>query len=83
LILASYPGATIGIEGAGCDLNITVVSELFADQAMIKQHQGVMATLSVPLGSGRLHAVTLKTHTPATWAALQPAANPGLLQIQI
>ncbi|AMK77512.1 MULTISPECIES: Grx4 family monothiol glutaredoxin [Methylomonas] len=83
LILASYPGATIGIEGAGCDLNITVVSELFADQAMIKQHQGVMATLSAPLASGRLHAVTLKTHTPAAWAALQPAANPGLLQIQI
>lgn len=83
LILAAYPGAIVGIEGAGCDLNITVVSESFADQAMIKQHQGVMATLSEPLASGRLHAVTLKTHTPAAWAALQAPSNPGLLQIQI
>ncbi|ATG89180.1 Grx4 family monothiol glutaredoxin [Methylomonas koyamae] len=83
LILAEYPGAKIAIEGQGCDLNITVVSDLFAEQPMIKQHQGVMATLSEPLASGRLHAVTLKTHTAAAWAALQPAANPGLLQIQI
>ncbi|TPQ27900.1 Grx4 family monothiol glutaredoxin [Methylomonas sp. HW2-6] len=83
LILAEYPGATIGIEGVGCDLSISVVSEAFAGQTMIKQHQGVMATLSEPLANGRLHAVTLKTHTPAEWAAQQPAANPGLLQIQL
>lgn len=83
LILAEYPGALIAIEGQGCDLSITVVSDLFAEQAMIKQHQGVMATLSEPLASGRLHAVTLKTHTPAAWAAQQPSAKPGLLQIQI
>ena len=83
LILAVYPGATIGIEGQGCDLNISVVSDLFADQAMIKQHQGVMATLSEPLASGRLHAVTLKTYTAAEWQAQQAPANPGLLQIQI
>jgi monothiol glutaredoxin len=60
-----------------------VVSELFADQTMIKQHQGVMSTLSEPLASGRLHAVTLKTFTPEAWAEQQAPANPGLLQIQI
>lgn len=82
LIGAAYPGANIYIEGQGCDLSITVVSEQFAGQTMIKQHQGVMATLSEPLASGRLHAVTLKTHTPEQWQAKQPAAA-GLLQIQL
>ncbi|OHX38231.1 monothiol glutaredoxin, Grx4 family [Methylomonas sp. LWB] len=83
LILSAYPGAKIEIEGQGCDLGIVVVSELFVGQTMIKQHQGVMETLSEPLASGRLHAVTLKTFTPEQQAAQQPAANPGLLQIQL
>ncbi|MGZ4958678.1 MAG: Grx4 family monothiol glutaredoxin [Methylomonas sp.] len=83
LIKADYPQAMIAIEGEGCDLKITVVSEQFAGLTMIKQHQGVMAALNEPLASGRLHAVTLKTYTPDQWQAQQPAANPGLLQIQI
>lgn len=83
LIGAEYPDAGIYIEGEGCDLSITVVSAQFAGQTMIKQHQGVMATLSEPLASGRLHAVTLKTHTPEQWQALKPAAAAGLLQIQL
>ena len=83
LIVKDYPKAEIQIDGEGCDLNITVVSALFAGQTMIKQHQGVMATLSEPLASGRLHAVTLKTHTPEQWLAIKPANNPGLLQIQL
>ncbi|MDD1622536.1 MAG: Grx4 family monothiol glutaredoxin [Methylococcaceae bacterium] len=83
LISKEYPNSKIAIEGQGCDLTITVVSEQFAGLAMIKQHQGVMATMSEPLASGRLHAVTLKTFTPEQWREQQPAAKPGLLQIQI
>jgi monothiol glutaredoxin len=83
LIARAYPGAEIHIEGQGCDLNITVVSERFEDLTMIKQHQGVMAALNEPLVSGRLHAVILKTYTPGQWQAQKPAASAGLLQIQI
>lgn len=83
LIIATYPDAQIGIEGQGCDLTIRVVSEQFAGLAMVKQHQGVMATLTEPLASGRLHAVTLKTFTPEQWQAQQPASQAGLLQIQL
>lgn len=83
LIGQVYPEAKIYIEGEGCDLSITVVSGQFAEQTMIKKHQGVMATLTEPLASGRLHAVTLKTFTPEEWQAQQPANNSGLLQIKI
>lgn len=83
LILGGYPDAQIAIEGQGCDLTIRVVSEQFAGLTMVKQHQGVMATLTEPLASGRLHAVTLKTFTPEQWRAQQPAAQAGLLQIQL
>lgn len=80
LIVKEYPDAKIAIDGQGCDLSITVVSEQFAGLSMVKQHQGVMATLSEPLASGRLHAVTLKTLTPEQW---QAPAGSGLLQIQL
>ncbi len=83
LIMRQYPDAKIAIEGQACDLTIRVVSEQFAGVTMIKQHQGVMATLSEALASGRLHAVTLKTFTPEQWQAQQTAAQPGLLQIQL
>jgi monothiol glutaredoxin len=83
LIGADYPHAEIHVEGQGCDLTISVISDLFDGQTLIKQHQGVMATLAEPLASGRLHAVTLKTYTPAQWQPQQPAAGMGLLQIQL
>lgn len=83
LITAAYPQAQIHIEGEGCNLTIGVVSAAFADQSLVKQHQGVMASLSDVLASGRLHAVTLKTFTPEQSQAQQSAAKPGLLQIQL
>lgn len=83
LIAKDDPDAQVVIDGEGCDLTITVISKSFAGQSIIKQHQGVMATLSEPLASGRLHAVTLKTYTPEQWQALRQEASPGLLQIQL
>jgi monothiol glutaredoxin len=83
LIAGAYPGAEIHIEGQGCDLTITVISEHFESLTMIKQHQGLMAALNEPLVSGRLHAVTLKTYTPGQWQAQKPVAAAGLLQIQL
>lgn len=83
LIRQTYPDAVIAIEGEGCDLSIRVVSAVFSGLSMVKQHQGVMAALSEPLASGRLHAVTLKTFTPEQWQEQQPEQSPGLLQIQL
>ncbi len=78
LIAQAYPNAKIRIEGQGCDLTISVVSDDFAGLSLVKQHQGVMATLNEVLASGRLHAVTLKTSIPE----VQPTTETGLLQIQ-
>ena len=83
LISQAYPDAVIAIEGQGCDLSIRVISQAFAGLSMVKQHQGVMATLSEPLASGRLHAVTLKTFTSEQWQTQQSVQAPGLLQIQL
>ena len=85
LIKQDYPDATVHIEGEGCDLLITVISERFSGLSMVKQQQGVMAALVEPLGNGRLHAVTIKAYTPDQWQEQRTATggDNGLLQIQL
>lgn len=83
LIQKDYPDARIFIEGEGCDLTVTVISDQFAGQSLVRQQQGVMATLTAPLESGRLHALSVKAFTADQWQAKQAAGKAdGLLQIQ-
>lgn len=83
LVKNGFPDATVLIEGEGCNLSITVISQQFQALSLVKKQQGVMAVLTEPLASGRLHAVTLKTYTPEEWGDLHKTSVPGLLQIQL
>lgn len=83
LVKQGYPDAGVYIEGEGCDLSIAVISQQFEGLTMVKQQQGIMQTLTEPLSSGRLHAVTIKAYTPEQWQEIQSSSsNNGLLQIQ-
>jgi len=82
LVQQGIPEAKVLVEGEGCDLLITVVSEQFIDLALVKKQQLVMATLKEPLASGKLHAVSVKAYTPAEWLEKQTTKEQGLLQIQ-
>ena len=82
-MLLGIPNAKVIIEGAGCDLTVTVISEQFSDLSLVKKQQLVMATLKEPLGSGKLHALSVKAYTPEEWQALSENSTAGLLQIKI
>ena len=82
LVQQGIPGAKVLVEGEGCDLLIVVVSEQFADLALVKKQQLVLSTLKGPLASGKLHAVSVKAYTPDEWLDRQISKEPGLLQIQ-
>jgi len=83
LVQQGIPDAQVIVDGAGCDLLISVVSEQFGDLSIVKKQQLVLATLKDPLASGKLHAVSVKAYTPEEWQSLQSAKkDPGLLQIQ-
>ncbi len=83
LVKQGIPDATVIVGGEGCDLLITVVSDQFADLSQVKKQQLVLATLKEPLASGKLHAISVKAHSPAEWQALQITKEPGLLQIKL
>jgi monothiol glutaredoxin len=82
LVQQGIPEAKVLVEGEGCDLLITVISEQFTDLTLVKKQQLVMATLKEPLASGKLHAVSVKTYTPAELLEKQKSREQGLLQIQ-
>jgi monothiol glutaredoxin len=83
LVKQGIKDALVLVEGEGCDLMITVVSPEFTDLTLVKKQQLVMATLTEPLASGKLHAVSVKAYTPDEWQALQVDKPSGLLQIQL
>ncbi len=83
LVLKGIPDAKVIIDGLGCDLTVTVISDQFAEQSLVKKQQLVMATLKEPLASGKLHALSVKAYTPEEWQALSENSSAGLLQIKI
>lgn len=81
LVKAGIQDCQVFIDGAGCDFTVTVISAQFADLSLVKKQQLVMATLAEPLGSGKLHAISIQAYTPDEWQAR--SSGGGLLQISV
>lgn len=57
--------------------SVIVIAPCFAEMGRLQQHRKVMNALKKELESAEIHAVGLKTYTPAAYAALKkPAAKP-------
>ena len=71
LIEQGLPGATAQVQGDdGVHFEATVVSEQFQGKLPLARHRMVYATLGERMG-GEIHALALKTLTPAEASATQ------------
>lgn len=70
-IKQAIPDAEIQVEGADCNFSVVVLSQQFEKMMPVKRQQRILACFSDLLGSGALHALSVKAHTPAEWAKLQ------------
>ena len=68
-IAAALPCEHIQVDGDGHHWFAVIVSPKFEGKRLIARHQMVYATLDVELASEALHALSMKTLTPAEWAA--------------
>ena len=59
----------LSLEGDGRHWFATIVSAEFERQHAIKRHQKVYATLGAKMHTDEVHALSMKTYTPAEWAA--------------
>ncbi|MFT6915103.1 MAG: acid stress-induced BolA-like protein IbaG/YrbA [Motiliproteus sp.] len=71
LIEQQLEGCEVITAGEGCSFEVTVVGELFAGLSPVKKQQLVYGCVTAQIADGSIHAVKIKTYTPAQWLALQ------------
>ena len=74
IIAAGLPCEHLHVEGDGRHWFATLVSAEFEGKRLIQRHQRVYATLGEKIKTDEVHALSMKTYTPAEW---QAAANPA------
>jgi len=69
LIAAGLACEHIELTGDGRHWYATIVSREFEGKRAIQRHQRVYATLGQKMHTDEVHALSMKTYTPAEWAA--------------
>jgi len=67
LILAGLPDCEITVKGDGSHFDAIVVGDVFDGKSMVAKQKLVYATVNDYIKSGQLHALSIKTYTPAEW----------------
>ncbi len=73
-IAAGLDCTHLEVEGDGRHFFATIVSIEFEGKLRVARHQRVYATLGDRMRE-QIHALSMKTLTPAEWAAQQPSAD--------
>ncbi len=60
-----FPGATVEVNSDGSHFDVAIVSEAFDGLRAVKRQQLVYAALNEWITDGSVHAVNMKTLTPA------------------
>lgn len=69
LIAAGLPCEHLEVTGDGRHWSAVIVSPAFEGKRAIQRHQAVYATLGARIQTDEVHALSMKTLTPAEWAA--------------
>jgi acid stress-induced BolA-like protein IbaG/YrbA len=69
LIAAGLACDHLDVTGDGRHWSAVIVSPAFEGKRLIQRHQAVYATLGARLQTDEVHALSMKTYTPAEWAA--------------
>jgi acid stress-induced BolA-like protein IbaG/YrbA len=75
LIAAGLPCEHLQVEGDGRHWYATLVSAEFEGKRLIQRHQRVYATLGEKIKTDEVHALSMKTYSPAEWLALGSQAS--------
>ena len=73
IIAAGLACEHLHIEGDGRHWYATLVSAEFEGKRLIQRHQRVYATLGDKIKTDEVHALSMKTYTPAEWQAAPQA----------
>ena len=69
LIAAGLPCDHVQVDGDGRHWSAVIVSAAFAGKRPIQRHQLVYATLGARMHTDEVHALSMRTLTPAEWSS--------------
>ena len=69
IIANGLPCEHLEVDGDGRHWSAVIVSAEFEGRRLIQRHQRVYATLGARMQTDEVHALSMKTLTPAEWAA--------------
>jgi acid stress-induced BolA-like protein IbaG/YrbA len=69
IIAAGLPCEHLEVSGDGRHWSAVIVSPAFEGKRLIARHQQVYATLGERIKTDEVHALSMKTLTPAEWSA--------------
>ena len=69
LIASGLPCDHLQVNGDGRHWEAVIVSPEFEGKRLIQRHQRVYATLGARMHTDEVHALSMKTFTPAEWAS--------------
>ena len=70
IIAAGLVCEHLELDGDGQHWYAVIVAAEFEGKRAIQRHQRVYATLGTKMQTNEVHALSMKTYTPAEWAAL-------------
>jgi len=62
---AGIESSDVSMEGDGCNCSAVIVSPIFEGLSMLQRQRLVLGLVKEEIKSGELHALTVKTFTPA------------------
>jgi len=72
LLEKNLPGAEVQVNGAdGVHFEAIVISDAFEGKSPVQQHRLVYQALQGKMENQEIHALALKTYTPARWRESQ------------
>ena len=74
-----YPDAAVDINGEGCNFELFIISNDFEGMPVMKRQQSLLKLFADLLGSGKMHALSIKARTYAEMAS----ANSHLVQLDM
>ena len=69
LLLQGLEKCEVTVTGEGNHFDILVIGEAFAGLRPVQKQQLVYAVLNAQIADGTIHAVNIRTFTPAEWQA--------------
>jgi len=70
LLESHLAGCEFRVQGEGSNYDIEAIGDIFEGLRPVKKQQLVYAALSQHIADGSIHAVNIRTYTPAEWQAL-------------